>query len=59
VFGEEISPATGEAVGNFPQAFTHVGLINAALSLSQRLQIEAPRDHGPTPRHDAHARAMT
>jgi GH15 family glucan-1,4-alpha-glucosidase len=58
LFGEEISPATGEAVGNFPQAFTHVGLINAALSLSQRLQREAPRDHGPTPRHDADARAM-
>jgi GH15 family glucan-1,4-alpha-glucosidase len=35
LFAEEIDPDTGEALGNFPQAFTHVGLVDAALTLSE------------------------
>lgn len=45
LFAEEYDPATGEPLGNFPQAYTHVGLVNAALT------IEAA---GPSHRAPAH-----
>jgi GH15 family glucan-1,4-alpha-glucosidase len=34
LFSEEYDPDRGLALGNFPQAFTHIGLINAALTLT-------------------------
>jgi GH15 family glucan-1,4-alpha-glucosidase len=38
LYGEQIG-LSGEALGNFPQAFTHLGLISAALDLDRALSM--------------------
>jgi pentatricopeptide repeat protein len=40
LLAEEVDPLSGRMLGNFPQAYSHVGLINCALNLS--------RPKGPT-----------
>jgi len=38
LLAEEVDCATGEMIGNFPQAFSHVGLINAANAITEAQQ---------------------
>ena len=35
LYSEELDPRTGAFLGNFPQAFTHIGFINSAIYLSR------------------------
>jgi alpha,alpha-trehalase len=39
LLAEEVDPASGEMIGNFPQAFSHIGLINAAWAITQAQQL--------------------
>jgi GH15 family glucan-1,4-alpha-glucosidase len=35
LFGEEMDPATGEHLGNYPQALTHAALVQAVLAVGE------------------------
>ena len=35
LLAEEVDPQTNELLGNFPQAFSHIGLVNAAWAIAQ------------------------
>jgi GH15 family glucan-1,4-alpha-glucosidase len=46
LLAEEYDPAAKRQLGNFPQAFTHVGLVNSAYNLSKH---QGPSHQRPTP----------
>ena len=35
LLSEEVDARTGELLGNFPQAFSHIGLVNAAWAIAE------------------------
>ena len=35
LLAEEVDPTSGELLGNFPQAFSHIGLVNAAWAIAE------------------------
>jgi hypothetical protein len=50
LLAEEVDAGSGEMIGNFPQAFSHIGLINAAWAIAQAQQRTAspvPAGLGP------------
>jgi GH15 family glucan-1,4-alpha-glucosidase len=59
LFSEEFDPRTGAFLGNFPQAFSHIGFINSALYLARVTGRQPPapapvgsREHGIETGHE-------
>ncbi|HEV3294363.1 MAG TPA: glycoside hydrolase family 15 protein, partial [Streptosporangiaceae bacterium] len=57
LLAEEVDPGSGEMIGNFPQAFSHIGLVNAAWTIAQAQPdgLPAARTQERTPAGHDHA----
>jgi alpha,alpha-trehalase len=48
LLAEEVDPVSGELLGNFPQAFSHIGLVNAAWAICEtELRQKSPPEDAP------------
>lgn len=47
LMAEQVDPVTSGALGNFPQAFSHVGLITAALAMKEARGAASAADQSP------------
>lgn len=52
LLSEEIDPKTGQLLGNFPQAYSHIGLINSALYIGV---VKGRAHKGPKPQGIKHS----
>jgi GH15 family glucan-1,4-alpha-glucosidase len=55
LLSEEYDPQAGRLVGNFPQAFTHVALVNSALNLTRFKPLAKQRAEAGTEQQPAAA----
>ncbi|HET9981241.1 MAG TPA: glycoside hydrolase family 15 protein, partial [Ktedonobacterales bacterium] len=44
LYSEEVDPGSGALLGNYPQAFTHIGLINSAVTLQRAQEGRLPEE---------------
>jgi GH15 family glucan-1,4-alpha-glucosidase len=49
LLAEEVDPGTGELLGNYPQAFSHIGLVNAAWAIDQAQRARSVAVPAPRP----------